>query len=321
MQRPLWNGWNKKMTKQTSWTVVGLSVFVAFHLTADLASAQATTGTQRGIALYGDSAYEGFSQAIEDIYLSSEDLGRIIELPVKVGQRVKANDVIARFDDEIEKASMEIAQAQASMMGEINAAQAALDMQTIRVEHLRRLLRDEMAGSDELRRAEMELKIAAARLLTATEQRTLRSAEANRLELQWKRRTIRAPFDGVVAEKKAGLGATITPSSPEIVRLVRTDTLHGVFNVMADRALQMKPGMETQVYFRAARKTVDGKIDTIGPSINSESGTIEIRVRIDNPTGELRPGDRCTMRVVAPNLSDEGPESVSKLRKSGVNRW
>ncbi|MEP4682651.1 MAG: efflux RND transporter periplasmic adaptor subunit, partial [Rhodopirellula bahusiensis] len=102
---------------------------------------------------------------------------------------------------------------------------------------------------------------------------------------------------------------------------VRTDVLHGVFNVMADRALKMKIGMETQVYFRAARKTVDGKIETIGPSINSESGTIEIRVRIENPASELRPGDRCTMRVIAPSSSKEGTESISKLRSPGVNRW
>ncbi|MFG0267344.1 MAG: efflux RND transporter periplasmic adaptor subunit [Rhodopirellula sp. JB055] len=307
--------------KRTSWTIIGLAVFVAVGLPSNLAQAQKASDASRGIALYGDSAYEGFSQAIEDIYLGSEDLGRIIEIPVKVGQRVQANDVIARLDDEIERASMEIAQTQASMVGEIHAAQASLDLQTIRVEHLRRLLRDEMAGSDELRRAEMELNIAKARLLTATEQRSLRTAEAKRLELQWKRRTIRAPFDGVIAEKIAGLGVTMTPTEPEIVRLVRTDVLHGVFNVTAERALAMKVGMETQVYFRAARRTVDGEIDTIGPSINSESGTIEVRVRIENPSGTLRPGDRCTMRLVDTNHVDEVPSSISRRQPSGVPRW
>ncbi|KLU01566.1 Membrane fusion protein of RND family multidrug efflux pump [Rhodopirellula islandica] len=309
------------MMKRTSRTIIALAAFIAWGLSSNLALAQKESTSSRGVALYGDSAYEGFSQAIEDIYLGSEDLGRITEIPVKVGQRVQANDVIARLDDEIERASMEIAKIQASMVGEIHAAQASLDLQTVRVEHLRRLLRDEMAGSDELRRAEMELNVAKARLLTATEQRSLRMAEANRLELQWKRRCIRAPFDGVIAEKKAGLGATITPSDPEIVRLVRTDILQGVFNVMADRAMAMKIGMDTQVYFRAARKTVDGKIETIGPSINSESGTIEIRVRIQNPSGELRPGDRCTMRLLEPSSVDDTPESISKRRASGVQRW
>jgi RND family efflux transporter MFP subunit len=307
--------------KRTSGTIIGLAAFFAFGLPLDCAHAQKTSDASRGIALYGDSAYEGFSQAIEDIYLGSEDLGRIIEIPVKVGQRVRANDVIARLNDEIERASMEIAQTQASMVGEIHAAQASLDLQTVRVEHLRRLLRDEMAGSDELRRAEMELNVAKARLLTATEQQALRVTEAKRLELQWKRRTIRAPFDGVIAEKRAGLGATITPSEPDIVRLVRTDVLHGVFNVMAERALAMKVGMETQVYFRASRRTVDGKIDTIGPSINSESGTIEVRVRIENPSGTLRPGDRCTMRLVESPSADETPNAISRSQPLGVRRW
>lgn len=327
--RPRWKA-NHKETDMNRWMLATMAYGLVTGLIAGVVSLGPTASAQtpaqngsRGIALYGDSAYEGFSQAIEDIYLGSEDLGRIIELPVRVGDRVKAGEVIAKLDDEIEKASMEIARIQASMVGEVQAAEASADMQRTRVQHLRRLSADQMAGSEELRRSEMELAIAEARVTTAKEQQQLRAAEAKRLQLQWERRTIRAPFDAVVAEKKIGVGATITPTDPEIVRLIRTDVLHGVFNVLANQAIAMRPGMKAEVYFRAARRTVDAVVDTVGPNINGESGTTEVRVRIENPNGDLRPGDRCTMRLVEgePDAKPSVSRRPAPTSRTGASRW
>lgn len=295
-------------------------------LTNDRAQTQEVTNAPGApVALYSGSTYEGFARAVEDIYLGSEEMGRIVDMPVKIGQVIRRGDVIAQLDASIEKAALEVAQVQASMVGEIDSATASLELQKLRYENLRRLADNDAAGADELRRAEMEWKIAEARLLTAREQRSLRQAELKRLELQWQRRTIRAPFDGVIAAIELSVGATITPSQPDVVRLIRTDELHGVFNVMAAQAMQIQPGMPAEVYFRAARQTAEAVVDTVGPSINGESGTIEVRVRVRNPSGGLRSGDRCTMRLIekesmqskpAPNA----PAHVSTRSIGGTRR-
>lgn len=242
-------------------------------------------------------SYEGFSEAIQDVELSTEEVGQLVDVSVTLGQLVRKGDVIAQLDDRLDRASLEVSRMQASMVGEIQAAAAAREMQLFRVEQLTQLRNDEMAGVDELRRAKTELAVSEARLLIAHEQKQLREVELKRLEMQIERRKLRAPFDGLVAEKILDAGATVTPTNPVVLRLVRVDVLIGVFNLPAEKSFNVKPGLTTQIYFRAAHETVDGVIDSISPVINGESGTVQVRVRIDNHDGKLRPGDRCSMRV------------------------
>lgn len=248
-------------------------------------------------SLSGNVSYEGFSEAIQDVHVSTEEIGQLIEVPVTLGQSIKKGEIIAQLDDRLERAAVMVSSVQAAMEGEIAAAKATYSMQSQRVAQLKELQRDQMAGTDELRRAETELEVADARWLLAREQRELRHAELKRLELQVERRKLRAPFDAVVAEKLLDSGAAITPGTSVVVRLIRTDQLLGVFNVPAEKSFAMKTGMATQVFFRAARQTVDGVIESLAPVINGESGTVEVRVRIENPKGALRPGDRCSMRI------------------------
>lgn len=274
-------------------------------LVAFVAPTIATVSAQTGSSSVDvNVSYEGFAEAIQDIYVSTEEVGQLLDVPVTLGQAVKEGDVVAQLDDRLERAAVDVSRVQATMRGEISAAAAGRDMQSFRLEQLSRLHHDSMAGSDEVRRATTELAVAEARLLMANEQLELRNAELKRLELQVERRRLRAPFDAVVAEKRLHAGAAVTPNNSIVVRLVQVDVLQAVFNVLAEKSFAMQPGMATQVYFRAARQTVDGKIDSISPVIDGESGTVEVRVRIQNPDGHLRPGDRCTMRIApVPHLT------------------
>ncbi|MEM6362929.1 MAG: efflux RND transporter periplasmic adaptor subunit [Planctomycetota bacterium] len=250
--------------------------------------------------------YEGFTTAAKDVIISSEEMGRIIAMPVDVGMQVNAGDVIAKLDDAIQSAAVHVARIRASMRGEQMAAIASRDSQAKRVETFRDLARRHMAGPDELTRAELELAIAEARVATSREEQTLQQAELERLEMQWRRRTLTAPFAAVVAERFLTDGGTIIPGNAAVVRLLQTDVLHGTFNVPASDLDVMSVGQQVQLYLRAGRQTVSATIDAIAPMIDAESGTVEVRVAIDNRDGDLQPGDRCTMRVqVETRLSRE----------------
>ncbi|SMP69620.1 RND family efflux transporter, MFP subunit [Neorhodopirellula lusitana] len=242
-------------------------------------------------------SYEGFSQPISDVRISTEEVGLLVDVPVKLGQYVREGELLAQLRDDAERAALAVARAQAAMDGEIEAAKASRMLQVYRVNQLQQLMKERMAGDEELRRAKMELAVADARVQVAEEQKKLRGIEVQRLELQVESRQLLAPFDGVVAEVSLGTGASVTPSRATLMQLIRVDVLIGVFNVPATKSFAMKPGMATQVYFRAARQTVNAVIDSIAPAINGESGTVQVQVRIENPDGHLHPGDRCSMRV------------------------
>jgi len=262
------------------------------------------------------ASYEGFAEAIEDIDVATEEVGQLTDVSVTLGQLVQEGEVIARLDDRAQVAAVNVSAAQAKMEGEIRVAEASRAMQTYRVEQLQQLRRTKMAGPEELRRAEMELAVAEARLVMAGEEKELRRVEMKRLELQVELRKVRAPFTGVIAAKRLGSGDAVTPGNSAIVRLIRTDTLIGVFNVPAEHSFAMRPGMKVQVYFRAARETVDAAIDAVAPAINGESGTVLIRVKIKNPNNTLRVGDRLSMRVTpGQTVAPEEPRSSVSLRR------
>ncbi len=292
--------------------------FYHIQLIATLACILCIHGTAKADAdTSAISSYEGFAEPIHDIEISTDEVGRLTDVPVQLGQRVKANDVIAQLDDRVQRAAVDVSRSQAIMDGEILAAEASRALQKYRFEQIERLRETNMAGAEELRRAQMDLDVAAARLQMAKEQKTLRQSELARLELQVEQRKIRAPFDGVVAFKKMSTGAAVTPVNAMIMRLIRTDVLVGVFNVPAEPSFAMKPGMATQVYFRAARMTVDGQIESIAPLINGESGTVVVRVTIPNPNNQLMPGDRLSMRLtpgqdITPNSQASSPRSTKR---------
>ena len=257
-----------------------------------------------------NASYEGFSKAYSDVLISTEEVGELIEVPVKLGQLVREGDLLAQLDDSMERAAVEVSEVQAAMQGELQAAKANRSLQAYRVEQLKELRQSRMAGEEELRRAEMELAVADARLQIVVEQNKLRRVELKRLQLQVERRQLRAPFDALVAEKRLDAGAAVTPSSSILMRLIRIDSLIGTFNVPAEKSFAMKPGIATQVYFRAARQTVNAVIDAIAPSINGESGTVQVQVRIENPDGTLRPGDRCSMRIAPQQQITRRPKTI-----------
>lgn len=302
-------GLQMRRSHQDLWRMGWLSLCVCsvFFVGFDQATqAQSPTNASAGQSspsvgsrpsISGNVSYEGFSRAIQDVQVSTEEIGQLIDVPVELGQAIKKGQILAQLDDRLERAAVVVSSVQASMEGEIAAAKATYTMQAQRLAQLKQLQRDQMAGADEVRRAELELAVADARWLIAREQRELREAELERLSLQIERRKLRAPFDAIVAEKHLDTGAAVTPGTSMVVRLIRTDLLVGVFNVPAEKSFAMHTGMATQVFFRAARQTVDGVIESLSPVINGESGTVEVRVRIDNPDGSLRPGDRCSMRI------------------------
>lgn len=245
----------------------------------------------------GAMVYEGFTEPRQDILVAASEIGRLETVDVEVGDRVSEGDVIGRLEDSLQKSAVEVSQIQTEMKGELDATTAEVDLSRSRAVMLRELSSDGMARPDELVRAETELRVAVARQAAAKEQHQLRLAELRRSRLQVERRKIRSPVDGVVSEVFHEAGEYITPGDPAVIRLLVMDKLFGVFNVPVEDCAQMKVGTPVRVFLRSSQSSIDASITSIAPSIDGESGTVLVRVELDNPKGRLLPGDRCTLRI------------------------
>ena len=253
--------------------------------------------TRHAVAASPTMVYEGFTQPQHDIMVAAAEIGRLDAVHVAVGDRVVAGQVIGQLEDALQAASVEIAEMQAVMTGEWDAAKAEAELNRGRADKLRKLASEGMARPDETLRAEADLQISLARQLAAEEQLRLRGLELKRYRLQLERRKIRSPMDGVISKVFHQAGEYVTPGEPAIVRLLVLDTIDAVFNVPIEDVAGMKPGAPVVVFLRSSSVTLDAHISVIAPDIDGESGTVEVRVQLDNGDRRLLVGDRCTLQL------------------------
>ena len=261
--------------------------------------------------------YEGFTEPKYDILVSATEIGRLDEVSVRIGDHVKSGDVVARLEDGLQREAVATAQWRAAMRGEKDAAVAETALAKLRMDQLKTLAEERIARPDELKRAIADWEIAKARELAAVEQEKLRQLELSRYQLQLQRRKIVSPMDGVVAELFHAPGEYITPADPAVIRLVVVDELYAVFNVPVEEIGNLQEGKPVSVFLMSASVSLEGSIDSIAPDIDGESGTIKVKVLLDNQEQKFRPGDRCQMRPSAKRTANiNSPKNNPHVSKS-----
>lgn len=278
--------------RNTRALLVGLATLSAFIAPATLTAQVSQTSSHQGPTMI----YEGFTEPRYSIMVAASEIGRLDSVSVDIGDTVKAGQIIGQLEDSLQASSVRIAQLQAEMVGELNATEAEAELHRKRAEKLRGLASEGMARPDEVARAETDMRIAVGRMAAAREQLELRKLELERFQVQLERRKIRVPMDGVIAEVFRQPGEYITPSDPSIVRLLVIDKLFAVFSIPVEDTVGIEVGAPVKIVLRSTAETIDAAITSIAPDIDGESGTVQVRVELDNLAGRLLPGDRCTLR-------------------------
>lgn len=262
--------------------------------------------------------YEGFTEPLFDVLVAATEIGRLENVQVGVGQSIEEGHVIATLESGLQKEAVATAKFRAEMRGELIAATAEANRAESRLSQVRDLANQKMAVPDEVAQAVSEFEIAKARAMAAQEQISLREQELSRFELQLRRRQIRSPMRGVVADVFHGPGEYITPADPAVVRLLNLDQLYGVFNIPVEEMAGIRRGVAVTVNLMSHEKPVPGKIAMITPEIDGESGTVKVKVILDNAARNLMSGDRCQMKV-APLRPTAGDSALRSQGSPGVD--
>lgn len=255
------------------------------------------------------SVYEGFTEPEHQIMIAANETGVLESVAVKVGDRVRTGQLIATLDNDLQASAVEIATYQAAMTGERDAASAEAGLNQSRVEQLRKLFKDGMARPDELARAETDLRISMARFAAAEEQWQLRQLELRRYQLQLDRREVRSPMDGVIADVVRKPGEYLSPGEPSVAKLLAVGRIIAVFNIPVEETSSIQIGAPVRIFLRSTSMSIDSTIASIAPAIEGESGTVQVRVTLDNVDGRLMAGDRCTLKFLPP-----GTPAVARIR-------
>ncbi|MBX9682406.1 MAG: efflux RND transporter periplasmic adaptor subunit [Hyphomicrobium sp.] len=211
----------------------------------------------------GDIRALGSLQSDEAVQIASEIAGRILEIPFKEGQPVKAGDVIVRLDEALAAADLVDAKARLAFAEANNERARTLS----RTGNVTGRTRDEALSNFETANAAVELA-----------------------QTRLAKHTLIAPFAGVAGVRSVSVGAFV-PIGSAIVNIEKIDALKVDFKVPEIYLQKIQVGQKIEVTVDAiADKTFDGEIYAINPLIDVNGRALQVRARLANAAMTLRPG-------------------------------
>ncbi len=252
----------------------------------------------------------------EEVTISSEIEGRVIDVKADLGDRVTQGQVLVNLSEEEQRYLLAQNEAQLRMamerLGlknekdrvkdareapEVRRAQADLTEAQQRLKRVKELTAQGIGSRQDLDQAENRFKALQAAYDTAVRdtRNLIQDVERYRavVELQRKKlrdTTIRAPDTAYVKERQVNVGQYVRPNTPVFV-LVKTDPVRLRIEVPERMAPWVKVGQTADVFVEAfSERHFKGKIWRISPTVDQAKRTFIVEALIDNPDGALKPG-------------------------------
>jgi membrane fusion protein (multidrug efflux system) len=276
------------MTNYRRWPL-GLAAFaVTVGMSTAVVAQQATRSVpvelseaDISIAVRQDVANEvriaGSLTPIRRSTLTSRVSATILELPVQIGDIVKAGDLLALFDTEA------LGSAVTARKAEIDALNAQIELAEAVLK--RNTMLGERGAATEATRLEAQ-----ANVLNLRAQLRSKTAEVADAERSVAYAEVRAEFDGVVSARPVEEGQTV-PLNAEIMTIVDLSRMEVDAGVPTSRIplVQIEQAVELSVEGFPGRTFV-GKVMRISPTAVAGSRAVRVFVAIANDEGLLRGG-------------------------------
>lgn len=181
---------------------------------------------------------------------------RLLELGAEVGDRVRKDQLLARFDDETLRA--EVAELKAGV------AQARATLREAESNRERALAMGRISAL-----SEQEIQQHVTRAETARAQLESAQARLASRELQLSHTVVTAPDDGVISARTATLGS-VSQGGQELFRLIRQSRLEWRGELTAQQVVRVVPGQAVTLHL-PDKTTVVARIRKIAPSMDDQS--------------------------------------------------
>ena len=208
--------------------------------------------------------------------------GELVALPFDVGDRVAANQILARIDDAPEIAA--IAEAEASVQ-----AQNAI---------LKQAQRD-LARFEELGPFVTKREVEQRRLAVEEGTRELNRRRASMVQAreQRDRRVLRAPFAGVIMERPVDPGQIVSPDSI-IYRFADLSSPEVSLEVDEIYAAEIRPGMKAQISVPGHQKALRAEVAHVEPRVDPATGARHVRLRLVDAALDVPSGLTVTVNLL-----------------------
>ena len=215
--------------------------------------------------------------------------GRILSVPAKAGDQVKAGQVLAQLD------SIEMGEAHSAYL------QAASQESLARADFERadRLFKEQVVPEKEHLRARSEFEKARAAAQAAADKLRMMGVTASRSGAAQSSFPVVAPFAGTIIEKAAVIGELAQPDK-SLFTVADLSTVWIEANLNERDLSRVTTGASAEVTVQAyPDDRFRGKVVYVSGSVDKESRTIRARIEVPNPAGKLKPEMFATARIEA----------------------
>jgi RND family efflux transporter MFP subunit len=277
--------------------------------------------------------------------VAAEVAGRVTAVQVERGDVVRAGAVLARLDDQdvtnqlreaeaVERQTLErlgIANGEPfdpARTPDVRRARMLMERAEADYRRWERLVADGIVARQEFEQKQTDYTTARAQVDTLVNQmRELnQTLSAQRARVAMARKAladtvIKAPYDGVVAEKHVAVGQFLA-RGVRVATVVRVDPLRVELIVPESAAAAVKRGQ--RVHFTVQTypdRRFEGTIAYVGPSLKADTRALVAEALVPNGARALQPGLFATARVELPASSASVMVPVAAVRtEAGVSR-
>lgn len=242
--------------------------------------------------------------APDEADVASEIGGKVARTFVEVGTIVKKGDPLVALDDRTLRYQADEASARR------DASEAQVALATTECERAAKLAAIGGVSAAERERADMQCTAASKDLQAA-------NARMSSLTQNVSNAQIRAPFDGVVAERMVSVGEYVTPGRT-VARVVAQDPLTLSLSVPEREAGKVKLGQV--VHFEVAAfpgETFTATLDRAGPQLRDRTRDRVVESVVPNPEGRLIPGSFAVGRIAVGEVQGLLVPAAAVVQRAG----
>lgn len=270
--------------------------------------------------------------------VAPETAGKVAAVGVDMGSFVRRGQMIVKLDDadfriRIQQAQAQLDQARATLrqneakiglrpgqkfspesVPEVAAARSALDLAE---RNLRRY--DKLIETGDISRAAYDQQRAQRDQLREQYQVTVHQAQQNyaavanaqgivdaaQTQLALAKRSLNytsvtAPMAGVISERTADVGEYVSPQQ-KVATIVSLNPLRVRIDIPEQAIPRIRVGESVSVTVAGyTDRSFAGHIARVSPSVSATSRTLTVEAEVANPSGELKPGQFATVRILLP---------------------
>lgn len=200
--------------------------------------------------------------AVNGVNVSADLPGLVDQISFDSGRQVRKGDVLVRLDTKQERA-------------QLAAAQAQLELSRVQLERATGLRDQGIVAQSVVDQVSAEYKQAAARV--------------GEIRASIERKTIRAPFTGVLGIRQVNLGEYLAGGAP-IVSLQALQPVYVQFTVPQQEVGLLRSATEVRVTSDGFEGTEVGRVTAIDSLVNEAMRNMRVQAIFDNRSGRMRPG-------------------------------